>query len=132
MANGVQYFKKPISRNRISNESRVFLQNCASYYLFQIMIFIFLAVVYILLINLLIAMMGDTYCFVAEIKNEWMRQWARTVLITERGIPPAERLRQQDLYAERMSTGEKALVLKQTMTVSFLFTTLLHSLNFPL
>ena len=40
-------------------------------------------------------MMGDTYCKIAEIKNEWMRQWARTVLIVERGIPPAERLRQQ-------------------------------------
>ena len=25
-------------------------------------------------------------------------QWARTVLIVERGIAPAERLRQQDLY----------------------------------
>ena len=64
-------------------------------------------------------MMGDTYCKIAEIKNEWMRQWARTVLIVERGIPPAERLRQQDLYSERMATGEKALVLKQTMSVSF-------------
>ena len=45
------------------------------------------------------------------------RQWARTVMIVERGIAPKERLRQQDLYAERMQTGEKALVLKQTMTV---------------
>lgn len=35
----------------------------------------------------------------------------------ERGIPPKERLRQQDLYSERMATGEKALVMKQTMTV---------------
>ena len=65
-------------------------------------------------------MMGDTYCKIAEIKNEWMRQWARTVLIVERGIPPAERLRQQDLYSERMATGEMALVLKQTMSVSCL------------
>ena len=62
-------------------------------------------------------MMGDTYCKIAEIKNEWMRQWARTVLIVERGIPPAERMRQQNLYAERMATGEQALVLKQTMSV---------------
>ena len=46
-----------------------------------------------------------------------MRQWARTVLIVERGIPPAERMRQQNLYAERMATGEQALVLKQTMSV---------------
>ena len=64
-------------------------------------------------------MMGDTYGFVASIPNEWMRQWARTVLIVERGISPKERLRQQDLYAERMQTGEKALVLKQTMSVRF-------------
>ena len=31
----------------------------------------------VLLLNLLIAMMGDTYAKIAEIKNEWMRQWAR-------------------------------------------------------
>lgn len=81
----------------------------------KIHFFIFIAIVVILLLNLLIAMMGDTYAKIAEIKNEWMRQvsqsclsiytfthvviqWARTVLIVERGIPPAERLRQQDLY----------------------------------
>lgn len=93
------------------------LENTNHSFIGKINIFIFLAVVYILLINLLIAMMGDTYGFVAEIKNEWMRQWARTVLIVERGIPPAERLRQQDMYAERMATGEKALVMKQTMSV---------------
>ena len=29
---------------------------------------------FILLVNLLIAMMGDTYTRIAEIKNEWMRQ----------------------------------------------------------
>ena len=27
-----------------------------------------------MLVNLLIAMMGDTYTRIAEIKNEWMRQ----------------------------------------------------------
>ena len=44
------------------------------------------------------------------------------IVIFFSGIPPAERLRQQDSYAERMATGEKALVLKQTMTVSKIFT----------
>jgi hypothetical protein len=82
----------------------------------QLLCFLFLSVVFVLLVNLLIAMMGDTYTKIAEIKNEWMRQWARTVLIVERGIPPKERLRQQDLYSERMATGEKALVLKQTLS----------------
>ena len=64
--------------------------------------FLFIALLVILLLNLLIAMMGDTYAkvqhsildililiktslfLIAEIKNEWMRQWARTVLIVER------------------------------------------------
>lgn len=104
--------------------------------LFQLLCFLFLALVYILLVNLLIAMMGDTYTRIAEIKNEWMRQWARTVLIVERGIPPKERLRQQNLYSERMATGEKALVLKQTMSVSTatieIFLTQPHLRNFQI
>ena len=72
--------------------------------------FLFIALLVILLLNLLIAMMGDTYAKVrvhcvreclmcgqiAEIKNEWMRQWARTVLIVERSIPPAQRLQHQN------------------------------------
>ena len=64
------------------------------------------------------------------------RQWARTVLIVERGIAPAERLRQQDLYrlaslslislmiifitviliSERNSSGNKCLVMKQFLS----------------
>ena len=62
----------------------------------RILWFIFVMIVTILLLNLLIAMMGDTYAKIAEIKNEWMRQWARMVLIIERSIPPKERLRQQN------------------------------------
>merc|ERR1712046_567887 len=41
---------------------------------------------------------------------------AKTVLITERSIPPAERLRQQDLYWDKNSDGEKALVMKQFLS----------------
>ena len=82
----------------------------------------------ILLLNLLIAMMGDTYAKIAEIKNEWMRQWARTVLIVERSISPKERLRQQNRsscrikevllsysfrYCDIDTQGNKALVMKQ-------------------
>ena len=63
--------------------------------------FLFCMIVTMLLLNLLIAMMGDTYAKIAAIKNEWMRQWARTVLITERSISPAERLRQQDNYCDK-------------------------------
>ena len=35
----------------------------------------------ILLLNLLIAMMGDTYAKIAEIKNEWMRQVTVTKML---------------------------------------------------
>ena len=77
---------------------------------------LFVLIVFLLLLNLLIAMMGDTYAKIAAIKNEWMRQWAKTLLITERSIPPKERLRQQDLYADRNSDGDKALVMKQFLS----------------
>ena len=78
---------------------------------------IFLMVIFVMLINLLIAMMSDTYTKIAEIKNEWIRQWAKVILLLERGIPPQQRLIQQDIYSERMATGEKALILKQTLSV---------------
>merc|ERR1719192_2755615 len=82
----------------------------------KINFFIFIAIVVILLLNLLIAMMGDTYAKIAAIKNEWMRQWARTVLIVERSCSPKERLKFQDLYADRNSDGDKALVMKQFLS----------------
>ena len=82
----------------------------------RILCVLFLLLVYLLLVNLLIAMMGDTYGQVAAIKNEWMRQWARVVLLVERGIPPSQRLIEQNRYSEYMATGEKALILKQVMS----------------
>ena len=82
----------------------------------RILWFIFVMIVTILLLNLLIAMMGDTYAKIAAIKNEWMRQWARTVLIVERSCSPKERLKFQDLYADRNSDGDKALVMKQFLS----------------
>ena len=40
----------------------------------QLCLSLFLSLVFVMLVNLLIAMMGDTYTRIAEIKNEWMRQ----------------------------------------------------------
>ena len=82
----------------------------------KIQCFLFLTLVFVMLVNLLIAMMGDTYTKIAEIKNEWMRQWARVVLLIERQISPKQRLIEQNNYSEYMATGEKALILKQTMS----------------
>lgn len=82
----------------------------------KIQCFLFLTIVFVMLVNLLIAMMGDTYNKIAEIKNEWMRQWARVVLLIEGQISPKQRLIEQNAYSEYMATGEKALILKQTMS----------------
>ncbi|XP_014217435.1 transient receptor potential cation channel subfamily V member 5 [Copidosoma floridanum] len=73
---------------------------------------VYMAIVAILLVNMLIAMMGNTYQKIAETRNEWQRQWARIVLVVERGVAPAERLKKLNGYSEPMSDGRKALVLR--------------------
>lgn len=55
---------------------------------------------------------------IAEIRNEWQRQWARIVLVVERSVPPAERLKNFMQYSQPMSDGRRALVLRLNMSVS--------------
>ena len=50
---------------------------------------------------------------IAEIKNEWMRQWAKIVLITERGLPPSERLKQQNAYCDINRCSKKLQIALQ-------------------
>lgn len=73
---------------------------------------LYMGIVAILLVNMLIAMMGNTYQKIAETRNEWQRQWARIVLVVERGVSPAERLKKLMDYSEPMSDGRRALVLR--------------------
>lgn len=84
----------------------------------KILFVIFMGIVAILLINMLIAMMGNTYQKIAETRNEWQRQWARIVLVVERGVSPPERLKQLMAYSQPMSDGKLALVLRLNQTVS--------------
>nr|CAH7752533.1 unnamed protein product [Callosobruchus chinensis] len=52
---------------------------------------IFMVFVPILLLNMLIAMMGNTYAHVIEqSEKEWMKQWAKIVISLERAIPQAD------------------------------------------
>ena len=81
---------------------------------------VFMVIVAILLVNMLIAMMGNTYQKIAETRNEWQRQWARIVLVVERGVSPRERLKNLMIYSQPMSDGRRALVLRQNQTVSAL------------
>ncbi|XP_039966978.1 transient receptor potential cation channel subfamily V member 5 [Bactrocera tryoni] len=78
--------------------------------------FLFMVIVSVLLVNMLIAMMGNTYQKIAEIRNEWQRQWARIVLVVERSVPPAERLKNFMHYSQPMSDGRRALVLRLNMS----------------
>uniref|UniRef100_T1IIR8 Ion transport domain-containing protein n=1 Tax=Strigamia maritima TaxID=126957 RepID=T1IIR8_STRMM len=78
----------------------------------KILFIIYMGLVAILLVNMLIAMMGNTYQIIAEVKNEWQRQWARIVLVVERGVSPKERLQKQTLYSQPMADGRKAFVVR--------------------
>ncbi|CAH1154093.1 unnamed protein product [Phaedon cochleariae] len=52
---------------------------------------IFMVFVPILLLNMLIAMMGNTYAHVIEqSEKEWMKQWAKIVITLERAVPQAD------------------------------------------
>ncbi|KAG4078966.1 hypothetical protein HA402_010918 [Bradysia odoriphaga] len=82
----------------------------------KILFVIFMVIVAVLLVNMLIAMMGNTYQKIAETRNEWQRQWARIVLVVERGVAPAERLRNLKAYSQPMSDGRRALVLRLNMS----------------
>ncbi|XP_043237140.1 transient receptor potential cation channel subfamily V member 5-like [Amphibalanus amphitrite] len=79
----------------------------------QILFILYMVCVAILLINMLIAMMGNTYQRIAEMKNEWMRQWARIVLVVERGVSPTYRLEHLNLYSKPMADGTPALILRK-------------------
>lgn len=84
----------------------------------QFFFVLFMVIVAILLVNMLIAMMGNTYQKIAETRNEWQRQWARIVLVVERGVSPKERLKNLMNYSQPMSDGRRALVLRQNQTVN--------------
>lgn len=45
-------------------------------------------------------------------------QWARIVLVVERGVSPAQRLKKLMDYSQPMSDGRRALVLRLNQSVS--------------
>ncbi len=61
--------------------------------------------------------MSNTYQNIAETRNEWQRQWARIVLVVERGVDPQSRLQNQLLYSQPMVDGRRAFMLRQQQTV---------------
>nr|XP_036232016.1 uncharacterized protein LOC106625964 [Bactrocera oleae] len=61
---------------------------------------IFMIFVPILLLNMLIAMMGNTYAQVIErSEKEWMKQWAKIVVTLERAVPQADAKNYLEAYS---------------------------------
>lgn len=61
---------------------------------------IFMLLMPILLLNMLIAMMGNTFTsIVAKSEKEWIRQWAKIVLVIERSFSQKKLLEYQRQYS---------------------------------
>jgi hypothetical protein len=61
--------------------------------------------------------MGNTYAMVNERKKEWLRQWAKIMLIVEQSVSRKERLAQQSNYSKKMPDGSRILVTRLIQTV---------------
>ncbi|XP_055912069.1 uncharacterized protein LOC129946068 [Eupeodes corollae] len=60
----------------------------------------FMIFVPILLLNMLIAMMGNTYAHVIEqSEKEWMKQWAKIVVTLERAVPQTDAQKYLEAYS---------------------------------
>nr|XP_039262260.1 transient receptor potential cation channel subfamily V member 5-like [Styela clava] len=80
----------------------------------KVLFLFYMVLVYILLLNMLIAMMGNTFNRIAETQKEWQRQWAKIVLVMEQSVSPSKRKSKQRRYSQ--PTGEdgkeRALVIR--------------------
>ncbi len=79
---------------------------------------LYLIIVSLLLVNMLIAMMANTYTTANEKRQEWVRQWAKMILDIEQNVNVKTRLREQNKYTNLMISGERDMVVKWRMTVS--------------
>ncbi|XP_060078092.1 transient receptor potential cation channel subfamily V member 6-like [Ylistrum balloti] len=79
--------------------------------LIKIVFVFFMIFVPILLLNMLIAMMGNTYQqVVSKSAKEWRRQWAKIVVVLEKGFTKKNLLKFQMEYSVKIS-GEPRVVL---------------------
>lgn len=70
------------------------------YYITQVVFTVFLVFMPILLLNMLIAMMGNTYCQVIEqSEKEWVKQWAKIVVALERAVSQKKARNYMDCYS---------------------------------
>ncbi|VVC45404.1 Ankyrin repeat,Ankyrin repeat-containing domain,Ion transport domain [Cinara cedri] len=69
---------------------------------------VFMVLVPILLLNMLIAMMGNTYAHVIEqSEKEWMKQWAKIVVTLERAVPQKAARNYIEEYSIQLAPGDE-------------------------
>nr|QYV98476.1 transient receptor potential cation channel subfamily V [Hirudo verbana] len=81
-------------------------------YTVQAIFVVYMVLVALLLVNMLIAMMGHTYDCVNQSQREWLRQWAKIILIVEQTITTGARRMEQLRYSQPMRDGRRALTLR--------------------
>ncbi|XP_076454836.1 transient receptor potential cation channel subfamily V member 5-like [Babylonia areolata] len=72
----------------------------------KIIFMVYMIMVTLLLVNMLIAMMGNTYELVTSTQKEWFRQWAKIVLMIEESVTPENRKSQQCKYSQPTFDGK--------------------------
>ncbi|XP_021355554.1 transient receptor potential cation channel subfamily V member 5-like isoform X2 [Mizuhopecten yessoensis] len=77
----------------------------------KIVFFVYMIMVTLLLVNMLIAMMGNTYQLVNETQKEWFRQWAKILLVIEQSVTTEQRRIQQTKYSQP-TKNDRALVIR--------------------
>ncbi|XP_033730840.1 transient receptor potential cation channel subfamily V member 6-like isoform X4 [Pecten maximus] len=77
----------------------------------KIVFFVYMIMVTLLLVNMLIAMMGNTYQLVNETQKEWFRQWAKILLVIEQSVTTEQRRIMQTKYSQP-TKNDRALVIR--------------------
>ncbi|OAF66778.1 Ubiquitin-like protein 5 [Intoshia linei] len=78
----------------------------------KVLFILYMILVTLVLINLLIAMMANTYLIVSQSDKEWIRQWASIILIIEQSISDLNRKRNQIIYTTPMDSNKRGLVMR--------------------
>ena len=76
-------------------------------------IFVFFQIaIPILLFNMLIAMMGNTYATVNEkSEKEFLKMWAKIIMSIERSVPPDKAKEYLEKYSIRLSAAERGVMV---------------------
>lgn len=75
-----------------------------------------------LLINMLIAMMTNTYTDISANSLEWLRQWSAIIMMMEQSFDSQTRLKYQQAYSIPMEDRKRiALLLKLRVPVKFIY-----------